>query len=117
MKKAIICDDSRVSALALQYFLTNEGIFIEATVFGQKEFEEVLKTAEKPDFVTMDMVLPDGDGIQCCKKLWEKYPKTPVIFVTTAKVTEEQKAELPYVKDYFEKSIIPEKVKASLSKL
>ena len=117
MKKVFICDDSYVSALALQHFLTNEGIFIESTTFKQKEFEEALESKSKPDFVTMDMVLPDGDGIQCCRKLWTKYPDTPVIFVTNDKVSDNQKAELPHVKHYFTKPIIPEKVRAALASL
>jgi len=105
MKKVIICDDSRVSALAIQHFMTKNDVYIEGTAFGQKEFEKLIDTSEKPDFVSMDMVLPDGDGIQCCQKLWEKWSNLPVIFITKDKISDDQKSQLAHVKKYLLKPI------------
>ncbi len=110
MKKVLICDDSRVSALAIQHFMTQNGVYIEGTVFGQKDFEKLIETSDKPDFVTMDMILPDGDGVQCCKKLWAKWPKIPVIFFTDAEIKSELRAQLPHVKMYITKPIINKKI-------
>ena len=117
MKKVIICDDSRVSALALQNLMTKENILIEATVFNQKDFIKALDNHEKPDFVSMDMILPDGSGVECCQLLWEKYPSLPVIFITGDEVTASDKEKLPHVKAYLKKPVTPEIVKESISKL
>ncbi len=35
-----------------------------------------------PDLIVLDLMLPDGDGIQICKFLKDRYPKIPVIMLT-----------------------------------
>lgn len=35
-----------------------------------------------PDLIILDLMLPDGDGIEICKLLKEDYPKTPIIMLT-----------------------------------
>ena len=35
-----------------------------------------------PDLIILDLMLPDGDGIEICKLLKEQYRKTPIIMLT-----------------------------------
>jgi DNA-binding response OmpR family regulator len=35
-----------------------------------------------PDIIILDLMLPDGDGIEICKLLKEQYRKTPIIMLT-----------------------------------
>ncbi|MBI5641521.1 MAG: response regulator transcription factor, partial [Nitrospirae bacterium] len=35
-----------------------------------------------PDLIILDLTLPDGDGIDICRQLKERYPKIPVIMLT-----------------------------------
>jgi len=35
-----------------------------------------------PDIIILDLMLPDGDGVQLCKSIKERYPKLPIIMLT-----------------------------------
>jgi DNA-binding response OmpR family regulator len=43
--------------------------------------QEVLNV-QLPDLIILDLMLPDGDGIDVCRKLKSSYPKIPVIMLT-----------------------------------
>lgn len=42
---------------------------------------EILDT-QIPDLVILDLMLPDGDGVEICRNLKGRYPKVPVIMLT-----------------------------------
>ena len=117
MKKAIIVDDSRYSSVSIKNKLKELNIEIIDIAFSVVDFEAFLRTVEKPDLVTMDMVLPDGDGIECCQILWKKWPGLPVIFISGLTLTDDQKAMLPHVVEYMIKPITLEKMKVAVDKL
>ena len=117
MKKAIIVDDSRYSSVSIKNKLKELDVEIIDIAFSVVDFEAFLRTVEKPDFVTMDMVLPDGDGIECCQILWKKWPGLPVIFISALALKEEQKAKLPHVVDFVVKPVTFENMKAAVDKL
>jgi DNA-binding response OmpR family regulator len=37
---------------------------------------------ELPDLIILDITLPDGNGVDICRELKGRYPKTPVILLT-----------------------------------
>ena len=117
MKKAIIVDDSRYSSVAIKNKLKELDVDIIDIAFSVVDFEAFLSTVEKPDFITMDMVLPDGDGIECCQILWKKWPGLPIIFISSLALNEDQKAQLPHVVDYILKPVTFDNMKAAVEKL
>jgi DNA-binding response OmpR family regulator len=36
----------------------------------------------KPDIIILDVMLPDGDGVEICKNLRKEYPQIPIIMLT-----------------------------------
>jgi DNA-binding response OmpR family regulator len=115
--KAIIVDDSRYSSVSIKKKLKELNVEIIDIAFSVVDFEAFLGTVEKPDFVTMDMVLPDGDGIECCLILWKKWPGLPVLFISSLSLTDKQKAQLPHVIEYIIKPIDLERMKAAVDKI
>ena len=117
MKKAIVCDDSRTATFAIQKMLKEAGIEILSSALAVEEFGALLETVDKPDFVTMDMVLPDGDGVQACKKLWKKWARLPVIMITANEVPTEKKVQLPHVINYIVKPITRKKLNSAIAEI
>jgi len=115
--RAIIVDDSRYSSVSIKNTLKELDIEVIDIAFSVVDFEAFLRTVEKPDFITMDMVLPDGDGIECCQILWKKWPGLPVIFISSMALKEDQKTMLPHVVEYIIKPLTLEKMKAAVEKI
>ncbi|MFX1275839.1 MAG: response regulator, partial [Promethearchaeota archaeon] len=86
--KAIIVDDSRYSSVSIKNALRVFNIDVIDIAFSVVDFEAFLEGVEKPDIVTMDMVLPDGDGIECCEILWKKWPGLPVVFISASPLSD-----------------------------
>jgi len=66
------------------------GKYLEAQAFrallaaSRREMEERLRTAEV-DLVVLDVLLPDGSGLDVCAALRERRPRIPVILLTALK--------------------------------
>jgi len=43
--------------------------------------QEILSTRQ-PDLITLDIMLPDGDGVEICRHLRKESPKIPIILLT-----------------------------------
>lgn len=41
-----------------------------------------LLSEKRPDLIILDIMLPDGDGVQICKEIRKDYPHLPVIMLT-----------------------------------
>jgi len=81
MIKVLIVDDSAVARQYLAYILGQDA---EIAVVGQvASGEEALRFMEKdkPDLVTMDLVMPGMDGIATTRRIMETNP-TPIVIVT-----------------------------------
>jgi len=82
----IVEDEADISELIRIHFQKNG---YEAIPFAEiREFNEFLKK-RTPDLVVLDIMLPDGDGLELCKRLRadQKYRTIPVI-ILSAKVEE-----------------------------
>jgi DNA-binding response OmpR family regulator len=82
MKKiALFEDDSDLYSL-LEYNLTKEGFRFIGSQTGRNAIELCLR--ESPDLVILDIMLPDADGLEICRRL-RNHPQLahiPVIFMT-----------------------------------
>src|SRR5204862_7953694 len=80
-KVAIIEDEAELAAL-LEYNLGRQGL-LTRVISGSKGAVEQLE-AWKPDLIILDVMLPDGDGFELCRRMRKTaaLARTPVVFLT-----------------------------------
>lgn len=78
--KILVVDDEKNILKLYQVELEDEGYTV-VTANSGKEALEVFDR-ENPDLVTLDILMPDMDGIQVLRYLKEKRPTIPVIMLT-----------------------------------
>ncbi len=79
MKILIVDDDPNILRLYKEE-LEEEGYQVITASNGQEAIERFDK--EDPDLVTLDILLPDIDGIKLLRQIKEKRPRLPVIMST-----------------------------------
>lgn len=79
--KVMIVDDSKVSRAILANHLSKTNFEVVAMA---KDAAEALKLYREfsPDIVTMDMNLPDADGIECSKRIHAVDPEARIIMIS-----------------------------------
>jgi DNA-binding response OmpR family regulator len=93
-KKSIyIVEDNKDIGFILQYFLSDEGFDVELfeTV---ADFHARLLT-KIPDLFLLDVMLPDGDGLEVCSKIkhGSTYKEKPVLVMSAHLPTDFEKEE------------------------
>ena len=79
MKILIVDDDQNILRLYKEE-LEEEGYTIVTATNGQEAIERF--ESEDPDLVTLDILLPDIDGIKLLRQMKEKKPRLPIIMST-----------------------------------
>jgi len=79
MKILIVDDDQNILRLYKEE-LEEEGYTIVTASNGQEAIERF--DQEDPDLVTLDILLPDIDGIKLLRQMKEKKPRLPIIMST-----------------------------------
>lgn len=79
MKILIVDDDQNILRLYKEE-LEDEGYTIVTASNGQEAIEKF--DQEDPDLVTLDILLPDIDGIKLLRQMKEKKPRLPIIMST-----------------------------------
>jgi DNA-binding response OmpR family regulator len=79
MKILIVDDDQNILRLYKEE-LEEDGYDIVTASNGREAMEQFEK--EDPDLVTLDILLPDIDGIKLLRQMKEKRPRLPVIMST-----------------------------------
>jgi two-component system chemotaxis response regulator CheY len=83
MKSVLIVDDSRISRRFLKDILERAGYeVIGEAINGQDGYDQYVKY--HPDIVTMDITMPEVDGIECLKMIKKDNADAKVIMVTAA---------------------------------
>ncbi|MBI3446852.1 MAG: response regulator [Magnetospirillum sp.] len=80
--KVIIVDDSIITVKKLIVLLEGLGHQVVATAGTGIEALEAYR-AHKPDFLTMDITMPDMDGVQATASIISEYPDARIIMVTS----------------------------------
>jgi DNA-binding response OmpR family regulator len=78
--KILIVDDDQSILRLYQEELEEEGYVIITAASGQEGLEKFER--EQPDLVTLDIHLPDIDGIKLLRQMKEKRPRLPIIMST-----------------------------------
>jgi two-component system, OmpR family, alkaline phosphatase synthesis response regulator PhoP len=81
-KKILIVDDEPDIIEFLAYSLQKEGFNIISAPDGKKAIE--LALIEKPDLIILDIMMPELDGVETCRRLREMkvFNDTPIAFLT-----------------------------------
>jgi DNA-binding response OmpR family regulator len=79
MKILIVDDDQNILRLYKEE-LEEDGYTVVTASNGQEAMDRFEK--EVPDLVTLDILLPDVDGIKLLRQMKEKRPRMPVIMST-----------------------------------
>lgn len=82
MIKVLIADDTQFMRANLRFMLENHGI----QVVGEADSgSKVIKMYEQldPDIVTMDITMPNIDGIEATRIILKKDPKAKIIMVSS----------------------------------
>lgn len=79
MKILIVDDDQNILRLYKEE-LEEEGYTIITASNGHEAIEQF--EAHNPDLVTLDILLPDIDGIKLLRQMKEKRPRMPIIMST-----------------------------------
>ncbi|GAB4423587.1 MAG: response regulator transcription factor [Thermodesulfovibrionales bacterium] len=86
----------------------------ESWAEGQKTL-----SAKEPDLLILDLMLPDGDGVEICRTLRKQYPSLPIVMLTARdkisdKVTGLESGADDYVVKPFETLELIARIKACL---
>jgi len=79
LKILVVDDDLHIQRLYKEEF-EEEGYEVVTASNGKDAIE--LFDSEAPDIVTLDILLPDVDGIRLLRQMKEKRPKVPIIMST-----------------------------------
>jgi len=78
--KILIVDDEELILLGWKKELESEGYEVRTALNGKEAVDEAAR--EKPDIVISDLIMPEMDGVEVCRKIKEMYPDTEVVFVS-----------------------------------
>ncbi|HAB53688.1 MAG: DNA-binding response regulator [Ignavibacteria bacterium RIFOXYB2_FULL_35_12] len=113
--KILLVDDEKDIVEFLQYNLIHEGFEVITAYNGM---EALKKLSEKPDLVILDIMMPQLNGYDVCKKLRSlpEFRQTPVIFLTakSSEVDEIRGLEIG-ANDFIQKPISPKKLIARVN--
>jgi len=81
MKRVLIVDDTEMMRMMIRMALETEGFEVvgEAT---DGEQAVVMYEELRPDVVTLDITMPNQDGIATCRKILQMDPQARVVMVT-----------------------------------
>lgn len=78
-EKILIIDDEKPINDLIRSYIMKEG-FIPFSAYAGKEALEIIKS-EKPDFIILDIMLPDIEGIDLCLEI-RKTNNCPILFLS-----------------------------------
>ena len=118
MKKALVIEDNEDSMELITFILEQNGFTAIRAETGKKGIELALK--EKPDFILLDIQLPDMDGIEVLKAIRKSHitAQIPVISVTSYAMSgDEERLIENGCNGYIEKPIDPDTIISEINRL
>ena len=97
-KSVLIIDDSSGVRDELTKVFTNVGLVVKGSAANGVIGLEMLRTL-KPDVVSIDIIMPEMDGIECYRKIQQVSPETVCVIISwlagDPKILENLKAVIP----------------------
>lgn len=90
--KILVVDDQPINVQLLKRKLEREGMTVTAAYSGEEALSVI--SADKPDLILLDVMMPDMDGLEVCQRLQAdtETKSIPIIFIT-ARTSKEGKIE------------------------
>lgn len=114
-KKILVVDDATIMRLMLKTLLQNNDFTVVEAINGKNAVE--LYAAHKPDLVTMDITMPDMDGITAVKEIIKIDPLAKIIMCSALGQVDKVKAAIiAGAKSFLVKPLQPELVLSTIRK-
>jgi two-component system, OmpR family, response regulator len=84
----LIVDDEDNLRSMLAAALQHHGFVVSTAANGRDALDVIPK--ERPDLVLLDVMMPDLDGFEVCRRLRTEGDRTPVLFLTARDSTEDK---------------------------
>ena len=81
MSTILLVDDDQELCELLTHWLSQEG-FVLHTRFDTQSARDYLDSNPEPDAVILDVMLPDGNGLQLLRKVRAEHPQLPVLMLS-----------------------------------
>lgn len=115
--KAMVVDDSSFSIKILTSLLESLKIDIVYSATTVEQAIELAKT-HRPDLITMDITLPDGNGLDCAERILDFLPNSNIIFVSSMKDPEIiSRATRLGITDFIQKPIEKDEFNSAIEKI
>jgi two-component system, chemotaxis family, chemotaxis protein CheY len=116
MPKVLVVDDAAFMRVTLRNVLSPAGFVVEEATNGA---EAVTRYSEvSPDVVTMDITMPEKDGIEATKEIMALDPNARVVMVSALGQEKMVKdAILAGAKDFIVKPFQPDRVLSALNRV
>ena len=108
--RILVVDDEPNIAELLSAALTFEGYQVGVAGTGAEALEQV--RAFRPHLVMLDVMLPDFDGNEVCRRLRNQGEQVPIVFLTARDTTEDKVEGLSMGDDYVTKPFSIEELTA-----
>jgi two-component system chemotaxis response regulator CheY len=116
-KRVLITDDALFMRVTLKNILEKGGYEVAGEASNGRESVEMYQQV-KPDLVTMDITMPELDGISACREIKKSDPNANIIMCTA--MGQKQmvlEAVAAGAKDFIVKPFQPDKVIEALQKI
>ena len=77
----LIVDDSMVMRETIEEYLTDYNLNIIGTAANGREAVQIVKE-KKPDVITLDITMPEMDGLDCLDQIMDIHPDAKVMIIT-----------------------------------
>lgn len=115
--RVMIVDDSSFSISFLKNMIQKIGLEVVGTAQNLKD-AVAMASEIKPDLITMDMTLPDGDGIECSKLILKENKDIKIVVISSMMDDEIiKKAKKVGVKAYLQKPLDQEDLSMAVDRI
>ena len=78
----LVVDDERAVRESLRRALELEGYEVELAVDGREALDRLESGAQEPDALLLDVLMPEVDGLEVCRRLRRAGSRVPVLMLT-----------------------------------
>jgi len=110
--RILVVDDEPNIAELLSAALTLEGYQVGVAATGAEAIEQV--RSFRPNLVMLDVMLPDFDGTEVCRRLRNQGEQVPIVFLTARDATQDKVEGLRMGDDYVTKPFSIEELMARI---